>query len=507
MSHITGGRHGAARASALALTVGLVALAAAPAMAQDASTVPAADLTSPVAPFVYSHEFAISKGATAEWRKMEGVAHDAASNTLYLAITSIGKGMADTEGDIQLSENKCGAVYSGAIDATGDLASLTPVVMGGAYDESNADNACDTESISNPDNLFVDPKGDVWIGEDTDFHKNQMLWMWDGTNLKRFATMPSGAEVTGLRIQPDGTIFLNVQHPSADNAYPFNRATIGVITGFKAGDAFEPVPVAEGDAAKTLQLAAGTYQVLGRTGEAIPGDPQGLTFGEKPTKDGSTLPPCNNPDGNMFLPTTSTGTEGYLYTNWECVPGGASKLYVRQTTDGAWESVEGDQVDFAGVFGTQNNCNATVTPWNTGLTSEEYPPDVQDEWDAFTATRGDLAASLGMDPDPLQLGYIVELFPAGGEDNGIATTVTKHYAMGRFSHEMAYVLPDQKTVYFGDDGTDRVLYKFVADAAGDLSAGTLSAAKVTQDGATLGVTWIALGSGDDAEIAAALTAS
>ena len=54
--------------------------------------------------------------------------------------------------------------------------------------------------------------------------------------------------------------------------------------------------------------------------------------------------------------------------------------------------------------------------------------------------------------------------------------------------------------------TARVLYKFVADSAGDLSAGTLSAAKVTQTGDTLGITWIPLGSSNDSDIKAALDA-
>jgi secreted PhoX family phosphatase len=76
--------------------------------------------------------------------------------------------------------------------------------------------------------------------------------------------------------------------------------------------------------------------------------------------------------------------------------------------------------------------------------------------------------------------------------------------MGRFAKEMALVMPDSQTVYFGDDGTDRVLYKFVATTAGDLSAGTLYAAKVTQDKETLNLQWIALGSAKDSDIEAAI---
>jgi secreted PhoX family phosphatase len=89
----------------------------------------------------------------------------------------------------------------------------------------------------------------------------------------------------------------------------------------------------------------------------------------------------------MFLPTNSTFTEGYLYSNWECVPGGVSKLYIKQGSDGKWTSIEGQNVDFSSVNGTQNNCNASVTPWNTALTSEEYAPDVQEEWDAWESTK------------------------------------------------------------------------------------------------------------------------
>ena len=333
-----------------------------------------------------------------------------------------------------------------------------------------------------------------------------MLWMWDGTTLKRFATMPEGAEVTGLRIEPDGTMFLNVQHPAATNTYPFNRATAGVITGFKAGDPFTPVPVPTGDAMKTLTIAAGDVPGASHgPASQSRATPPASTFGAITTPAGQFISTCNNPDGNMYLPTASDGSQGYLYTNWECVPGGVSKLYISQGPDGTWSATDGDLVDFATVGGTQNNCNASVTPWNTALTSEEYPPDVQEEWDAFVATRDVLSAQVGRDANPLDYGYNVELIPAGGEEDGIATIAKKHYVMGRFSKEMALVMPDGKTAYFGDDGTDRVLYQFVADTAGDLSAGTLSAAKVTQTGDTLGLTWIPLGSGNDADIQAALS--
>ena len=84
--------------------------------------------------------------------------------------------------------------------------------------------------------------------------------------------------------------------------------------------------------------------------------------------------------------------------------------------------------------------------------------------------------------------------------------VITHYSMGRFSHELAEVMPDRKTAYFGDDGSYTMLFMYVADKAGDLSAGSLYAAKWNQTsasdvrGGSADLTWIKLGSATDAEI-------
>ena len=82
----------------------------------------------------------------------------------------------------------------------------------------------------------------------------------------------------------------------------------------------------------------------------------------------------------------------------------------------------------------------------------------------------------------------------------------KHFAMGRFSHENAQVMPDERTVYLTDDGYDTVLFKFIADTAGDLSSGTLYSARVAQDdssdSATTGfdVEWIEMGTSSNSVI-------
>ena len=467
-------------------------------MAQDEAPAFVVPLDHAHAPFLESYNFAVAQGATAEWRKMEGVAVDAVNNKLYIAISEVGKGMSDGEGEIQLAENPCGAVYMADLDADMNISALAPVVIGGPYDESDSANPCSVDSIANPDNIFVDSAGALWIGEDTGEHANNMLWKWDGVELKRFATLPAGSEVTGLHISANGAVFMNVQHPDGVNIYPYNRGTIGIITGFAATDDFESIDVPSGNAAHVVVVAGGDYQVLGRMGSPIPNAIDAARLGQLDMADGS-MDICNNPDGNMYLPVNEEGTQGYLYTNYECQPGGMSKLYISQNGDGVWDVIEGENVDLTAVGGTWNNCFSSVTPWNTGLSSEEYPFDTIDaEWQDNYAAMTDY---IGTQANPYDYGYPIEVMP-----DSIGSTVVKHFAMGRFSHENSMIMPDAKTVYQSDDGTNRILWKFVASEAADLSAGTLYAAKVTQDGDIFHLEWIELGTGNDAEIAETIAA-
>lgn len=464
------------------------------------TSIPQVALDDPIAPFVESRAYARAHGATAEWTKMEGSALDPVNRKLYIAVSSVTKGMSDAQGDLQLPGNKCGAVYVADLDASWNIPAIKPLLEGGPYNAADQENPCNVNNLANPDNIFVDPAGNVWIGEDTEYHANNYLWVWNGKELKRFASVPRGAEVTGLRVTADGTVFMNTQHPGAMNIHPYNRGTIGVVTGYKAGRELA-LDVPTGDDARRVMVAAGQYQVLGRVGEPLPGDLKGEHFGQPTFADG-TFALSNNPDGNMFLPTNAAGTEGYLYTNIEARPGVISKLYVRQTAAGSWQVLEGENVDLKSVGGGWNFCNATVTPWNTGLTSEEYEPAVDARW---AETVSALTAYLGRQANPYDYGYNVELIP-----DGTGTRVVKHYAMGRLSQENASVMPDERTVYETDDYTGGVLFKFVADAAGDLSAGTLYAAKLAQvsmaGGLELRVTWVELGHGNDQEIAAGIRA-
>ena len=68
---------------------------------------------------------------------------------------------------------------------------------------------------------------------------------------------------------------------------------------------------------------------------------------------------------------------------------------------------------------------------------------------------------------PYKYGHVIEVKvnPDG------TPSVTKWYTLGRNSKETAYVMPDNKTVYITDDGTNVGFFKFIATKAGDLSQG------------------------------------
>ena len=78
--------------------------------------------------------------------------------------------------------------------------------------------------------------------------------------------------------------------------------------------------------------------------------------------------------------------------------------------------------------------------------------------------------------------------------------------MGRISHELVQVMPDERTVLMGDDATNAGAFMFIADRPRDLSSGTLYVAKWSQKSADHGgsaeLTWILLGHANSAEIKA-----
>ena len=259
---------------------------------------------------------------------------------------------------------------------------------------------------------------------------------------------------------------------------------------------FEP---ADGKVSPALwvdgQRHALEYRVFAQDGQDIGGTP----FGQLVDQDGAPIQQCNNQDFAALL--VVDGTTFHL-SHVECHPGA---IYLTEM-DAEMNPVSTRPVDTSGVNGVTLPCAGDVTPWNTLLSSEEYEVDarklqpdghVSDNWQGWSY----LASYFGGDltqANVYDYGWIPEVtvLNADGE-----TSIVKHYAMGRFSHELGLVAPDEKTVFLSDDGLGDAFYRFVADQPGDLSAGTLYAARFVEDR----VEWISLGHASNDQIDRSLT--
>lgn len=239
---------------------------------------------------------------------------------------------------------------------------------------------------------------------------------------------------------------------------------------------------------------------------------------------------------NDFSSLLANGSDKYLVHSFESYPASIYLTKLSQDAAGALSAVSTKAIDFSSVDGLHRTCAGSITPWGTHISAEEAqvdarPVDAAATWaDLVKAPRWgeikqmarylgvglvDVAPADGI-PDtddiatfkqkytPYFHGYAVEVSVA---QNGVAA-VAKHYAMGRMGMELAYVMPDKKTVYLTDDVTNGGLFMFVADTAGDLSEGTLYAMRVYQTTPTTSFTaelgWVNLGHASDAEIKAIL---
>lgn len=227
-------------------------------------------------------------------------------------------------------------------------------------------------------------------------------------------------------------------------------------------------------------------------------------------EDGSTYI-SNDNDFSALI----TGKDKHLYmvSHFESRPAAIYLTKLEQTKTGQLVPQKTRPLDFSHVMGGWVHCAGSVTPWGNHLGSEEYEPDAK-TWitGEISEYNAAMAAYFGIDPtdlkavqagmNPYNYGYVVETTVKNYQDAG----VKKHYAMGRVAIELAYVMPDSKTVYISDDGTNVGLFRFEADIAGDLSAGTLYAATYNEtDTNGMGaadLTWVDLGHAGDDEILA-----
>ncbi len=229
-------------------------------------------------------------------------------------------------------------------------------------------------------------------------------------------------------------------------------------------------------------------------------------FGQIHDQQGAVIEDCHEQDFNSML---WAHDRPWLISHFECTPGATYVTALDQSDDGTLSMSSTADVDWSSVGGLWFPCSGQVSPWGTHLGSEEYEPNAAnhqpdgtmepDSWKAWSRMM-----RWWTDPkeaNPYQYGWTPELTITDAEGG---TAVVKHLAPGRFSHEIAYVLPDQRTTYMSDDGGAVGWFMFVADTEADLSAGTLYAAKLTQtselDGGRFTIAWISLGHASDADI-------
>ena len=230
------------------------------------------------------------------------------------------------------------------------------------------------------------------------------------------------------------------------------------------------------------------------------------------------------PDGTSLLTVANakvTGVKGntvfavvqFEYTTW--AQDGVSAMYGRLpspigvlTLDqdpitGKLALVKYHNVDTSAVSGLWITCGASLSPWGTHLSSEEYEPN------AFTAATDSQFKAFSKNlygsetvANPYNYGHLPEVTV---NLDGTAS-IKKHYCLGRISHELVQVMPDNRTVLMGDDATNSGYFVFIADKEKDLSAGSLYVAKVgagfslDPSAVAAPLTWIKLGSATSAEI-------
>ena len=200
-----------------------------------------------------TRRYAALKGATTEFRKMEGASYDPTRRTLYMAMSDVGSGMknGDAEKDlggpnhIRLTANKCGAIYalrmsSRARDTDGNAINSTYVartmqgilageqVPGVEFPEGSGKyvNQCSLDGIGNPDNIsFLPGYNLLIIGEDAgnNVHQIDMIWAYDmrSKELTRIQSTPFGSETTSPYWYPNlngwGYLMSVVQHPYGES--------------------------------------------------------------------------------------------------------------------------------------------------------------------------------------------------------------------------------------------------------------------------------------------------
>jgi len=254
----------------------------------------------------------------------------------------------------------------------------------------------------------------------------------------------------GLRLLTESKLLTPVVQNYACN--PGASATIGCFTSVKPTVQQETFVIPE----------THTFQQLAKSGVT------------RYNSGSTSLMPGGN-DFSAYIAQNNSSKVGRLSINHENSPGGVSMLQLHLDEQKMiWQPDLVHKVDFSGVVKTERNCSGGLTPWGTIITSEE------------TTALADLNGDGYQD-----VGWNVEIDPVTGKviDHDGDGKPDKLWALGRLTHENVVVSSDRVTVYQGEDGGTGGVYKFVANQAGNLSAGTLYVLQRNAANPTTG-TWI-----------------
>lgn len=341
------------------------------------------------------------------------------------------------------------------------------------------------------------------------------------------------AAVTPGATTPPGTVtpsfvsaeFTGMAAPSLSNPAAMATTTVGSSLSVKLSDG----------STQTYKLA---YQPFFMTGDMVPDGNGGQILAGgyfninnspiiDPSVSGNRQFFSDSPDGTSLLKIDGAKVAGvkgntvfavvqFEYTTWDQAK--AKDMYGRLPSPIAVLTLDQDpatgkltlvkyhNVDTSGANGLWITCGASLSPWNTHLSSEEYEPDARtaDTNPQCIDYALNLYGTSTIKFNPYLYGHLPEV-TVNPDGTG---SIKKHYCVGRISHELVQVMPDNRTVLMGDDATNSGLFVFVADQEKDLSAGTLYVAKVgsgfSVDPAAPGadLTWIKLGHATSAQVEA-----
>ena len=344
------------------------------------------------------------------------------------------------------------------------------------------------------------------------------------SSLARASTMSlapdGGGSSSSAALVVDSVSFTPMAAPTLANAAAMATTSVRSSMVVKYADG----------SSKTFALGYETFFV---TGDMVPDGAGGTTLaGGHYDIDGNPIKDANGeqfysdcPDGTSLLsldnPTVSgvTGNAVFCVVQFEYTSRNAAgdSMYGKLPSPVAVLTLDQDRktgqlklvkyhnVDTGGVNGLWITCGASLSPWGTHLSSEEYEPDATTAATdpQFLAYSRNLHANASAVANPYHYGHMPEV-TVNPDGTG---SIRKHYCMGRISHELVQVMPDERTVLMGDDTTNAGLFMFIADAAKDLSAGVLYVARWTQTSPAGGpgggagtLKWVRLGHATSTEI-------